>query len=278
VLNVLRRVRARLGERRTAWLRTWTAPLVRGAERVVFGGEIRRAVLKKAWLAHMRSSIRRDLFWTRPDEILHFSTHTETANLFVNDARTVNVQNFNRAFLTSQMILPGDAVYEIGCGEGFFTKRFYSYKARYVDAIDIEPEAIRRARRRNADAKITYVRGDAVAADPPRAPYDVIVWDGAIGHFPPDATERLLGKIAGLLTSDGVFCGSESLGECGGDHLQYWATLDELGGLLRRHFRHVEMLEDQYSIGDRKQDFRREAYWRCSNAERRLTDAHWRRV
>jgi SAM-dependent methyltransferase len=277
MLNVLKGLRTRLGDKWTQRLRTGVAPLLRFAERLVFGGEMRRAALRAMWLAHMNSSIRRDLWWTGPDEVLHFSTHTETLNLFVNGSQTVDVRNFNRAFLTSQMIDPGDTVFEIGCGEGFFTKRFYSYNARYVDAIDIEADAIRRALKRNADDKIHYFQGDAVALEPPRAPYDVIIWDGAIGHFSAAATERLLDKIVRALRPDGVFCGSESLGDCGGDHLQGWETLEDLAALLRRYFQHVDLFESHYPMGERGQHLRREAYWRCANVERRLAQKQWRR-
>lgn len=276
MLDFLRKIKTRLPSQQVARLQKVGAPIIGFSERLVFGGDLRRMMLRSMWLAHMRSSIRRDLWWTGPQEQLHFSTHTETFNIFANGSETIDVRNFNRAFFASQLIMPGDAVYDIGCGEGFFTKRFYSHHAAYVDAIDIDAEAIARARKRNADPKITYILDDAVCLKPKRAPYDVIVWDGAIGHFAAETTAFMLDRIAHSLQVRGVFCGSESLGDEGSDHLQHWVSMEELAATLKPHFQNVEMLTVEYPMGDQGQCFRREAYWRCSNETDRLEAVRWR--
>jgi ubiquinone/menaquinone biosynthesis C-methylase UbiE len=275
MLGTLRRLKSGLNDRQLRRLRLVAGPFARGVETLVFGGRLRRSALKALWLSHMRSAIRRDLLWAHPDRDLHFSTTTETFNLFANAAETISVRNFTRAFLAAEVIQPGDAVLDIGCGEGFFSKRFYGHDASHVDAIDIERSAITRARRSNPDPKIAYLEGDAVTMALPRSVYDVVIWDGAIGHFSPAVTDLMLEKIARHLRPDGVFAGSESLGDVGGDHLQFWSTPDDLARLFKKYFRHVELRVSSYAIGDEARHLRTEAYWRCSNGGERLQQLRW---
>ena len=162
---------------------------------------------------------------------------------------------------------------DIGSGDGFFTARFLAARCRTVDGIDVDPAAIEIARRTNAVPHVTYHLCDAVTAPFPREQYDVIVWDGAIGHFAPETTKELLTKIAGALAPDGIFCGSESLGAEGVDHLQHFTGLDELHELLAPHFPHLWLREVGYRTGGH---FRREAYWRASTSPARQEDVSWR--
>lgn len=274
MLDTLRQVKRRLNDGQLRRLRRWGGPVVRLAESVVFGGRARRAVLQGLWVGHMQSSIRRDLWWADADRDLHFSPTTETFNVFANASQTLNVQSFNRAFFVSQVVEPGDTVLDIGCGEGFFTKRFYSYNASRVDAIDIEPGAIQRALQRNADPKVRFFQGDAVTAELPGR-YDVIVWDGAIGHFSHDVTDAMLTSIKQRLSPGGIFCGSESLGHVGGDHLQFWDSLDDLARLFKSYFEHADLYCATYRIGDHGEHVREEAYWRCGQDRARLDRLKW---
>ena len=276
-VDLLRKFRRSVTKDTFRRVRNASAPILRMVEKVLFGGEPRRSILRALWLAHMRSSIRRDLWWAKDGEELHFSTHTETFNEFANAARTIDAQNFNRAFFTSLVIEDGDTVLDIGCGEGFFTKRFYAHRAKLVHAIDIDAGAIRRARRRNRDPRVQFFEADATSFVPPLPNYDVIVWDGAIGHFSAAQSDRVLRTIVSCLDADGIFCGSESLRHYGGDHLQAWASEDDLAALLRQHFRHVEIFSTEYRGGFSNEHVRHEAYWRCSQVESRLERARWQR-
>jgi ubiquinone/menaquinone biosynthesis C-methylase UbiE len=276
MVNALRSIKRRLGDQQLRRLRIVAGPILRAAEGVAFGGGPRRSILRALWLGHLQSSIRRDLIWAHPDHDLHFSTTTETFNLFANSAKTLDFQNFNRAFFAGQMIRSGDRVLDIGCGEGFFTKRFYSCQAAHVDALDIEHDAIVRARRRNSDAKVNYFQADAVTTDFPSPSYDVIVWDGALGHFAPDVTDAMLLKIKRYLRTGGVFVGSESLGHGGGDHLQFWDSLEDLGRLFKRYFATVQLTSATYGIGEAAQQTRVEAYWRCGDDSARIREAAWK--
>lgn len=80
----------------------------------------------------------------------------------------------------------------------------------------------------------------------------------------------MLRKIRDALTPTGVFTGSESLGRVEGqqDHLRFFDTLDDLSGMLRAIFPHVEVREASYPLG--KGLIRREGYWRCAMDAARL--------
>jgi SAM-dependent methyltransferase len=163
---------------------------------------------------------------------------------------------------------------DIGCGDGYFDRRFFGPRCAAVDAIDIETSAIDHARSHNAHPNVEYSVRDAVELPFPRDSYDVVVWDGALGHFPPETTQRMLAKIRKALRPGGVFVGSESLGAEGHDHLQFFATVDDLGSLFREHFAHVQVRSQRYRL--RNGVMREEAYWRCSGDSDRLDQAVWR--
>jgi 2-polyprenyl-3-methyl-5-hydroxy-6-metoxy-1,4-benzoquinol methylase len=93
----------------------------------------------------------------------------------------------------------GDSVLDIGCGDGFFTRPFYSDRTVRIDAIDVEESAIAHAGRYYAHPKINYVKCDAVAEPFPASSYDEVIWNGAIGHFSEADTAIVLRKIRAFL-------------------------------------------------------------------------------
>jgi SAM-dependent methyltransferase len=239
-------------------------------ERLVFGGRLRERVLLLAIGAYYRSLYRRQWAWSQ--EPPHFFDHRMGAfDLLVGRG---NPYAMARAFHAVEVVRRGDRVLDIGCGDGFFTSRFFAPRASVVDALDIEPSAIKHALRHNARPNVSYLEADAVAEPFPRQEYDVIVWDGALGHFAPDTTSVMFSKIHDALAPEGVFVGSESLGPEGIDHLQFFETLDDLRQTLEARFAHVHLRESSYELGDGT--VRREGYWRCGDSPVRLDAASWR--
>jgi 2-polyprenyl-3-methyl-5-hydroxy-6-metoxy-1,4-benzoquinol methylase len=267
-------IRRLVGERAYSKLRNRRIWLGRTAQRIVYGGPTRERVLISLLGSHYRNRFRRE--WLYSLEQPHFYSHRMGWFRLGFEDDDGGGSVYARAFYSSEVIRPGDIVLDIGCGDGFISKRFLAERAGRVDAIDIEPSAIREARRSNHKSNVRYLELDATRHPFPAKRYDVIVWDGALGHFDPTSTSSMLTKVADGMKPDGLFVGSESLGPEGTDHLQHWESLTELRTLLERFFHYVELKELSIVIGRQGQQFvRREAYWRCAMDRERLRALPW---
>jgi len=179
----------------------------------------------------------------------------------------------DRAAMARDTFADGDSVLDIGCGDGFFTRRFYSDRAGRIDAIDVEDSAITHAKRYHAHPKIDYVKCDAVAEAFPASTYDAVIWNGAIGHFSQAAI--VLQKIRTCLAPSGIFAGSESFGMEGHDHRQFFSDEFAVQKLFKPYFRYVVTKAVSYSIGPQRNFVRREVFWRCSDRRESLMRDAW---
>lgn len=265
-----RRVRWAITRRLGVLNQRLTAPRRRWVERVLWGGERRELLLIALLRRHYESLFRRQ--WTLAEELPHYFDHRIGSFAFATG--TAHAYSYYRGYFAAEVVRPDDSLLDIGCGDGFFSRRFFSPKCSHVDAIDVDPGAIAHAARRNAAANIRYSVLDAVSDPFPRQRYDVIVFDGALGHFAPETTAGLLDKIEAALDPDGVFVGSESLGVEGHDHYQFFETLDDLASIFGKHFQHVQLRVVEYVIPTGA--LRREAFWRCAHQASRLDDSSWK--
>ncbi len=211
--------------------------------------------------------------WIYSKAAPHFYNQRIGVSRFAFGTQKLGARSFNRGFFVSQVIQEGDRLLDIGCGGGFFTRRFYAGKCKQIDAIDIEPSAILAAQKYNNAEYIKYQIMDATTQPFPNSIYDIIVWDGAIGHFPPMAIDGMLNKIIANLSKKGVFVGSESVGEEGDDHLTRFETLEDFGKLFHQYFKFVQLYAEKYKLNDNF--IRHEAYWRCSNSPIRIKESNW---
>ncbi len=247
----------------------------RWKETLVWGGTVREQLLVWLLRRHYESLFRR--LWKLSAVRPHFTRHRLAWFLFGFGSRPMHPYQLVRAFYTAEALQPADVVLDIGCGDGFFTNHFISAQCAEVDAIDIDPAAIREAKRNNAKTKITYCLCDAVKEPFPRKTYDVIVWNGAIGHFTTADAKIVLEKITTALSPNGIFTGSESLGREGRDHLQFFETTNELAKLFQPHFAEVWTKALRYPVYNTI-FIRNEAYWRCSNSTARINKLNWLNV
>ena len=159
-------------------------------ENVIYGGTGRERILVKLLKKYYKSTLYRD--WNLKEEQPHF--YNQQAGIFITlfGNEDKGIDSIYRGFYSAEVIGDGDILLDIGCGDGFFTKRFFSSRCRHIDAIDIEKSAIHAAQSYNAHEKIKYYLLDAVKSPFPRDDYDVIVWDGALGHFGKDTTHLML--------------------------------------------------------------------------------------
>jgi SAM-dependent methyltransferase len=251
-----------------------TRNLAHLGELAVFGSGLREKIARGLLSQYYRSVFRRHWAWQVHGEP-HFSLHSVSLFDLLDGRLGQGIYALTRAFLSAEIIREGDHVLDIGCGDGALTRRFYAPRAAHVDAVDIEQSAIDYASKHNAAPNISYRKLDAVNEPFPQAAYDVIVFDGAIGHFTREGSAAVLKKISAALTPRGVFCGSESIGSEGHDHLQVFATADDLRSLLAGQFRHVRVKQQEYPL--QSSSWKRiEGYWRCSNADGRLEELDWK--
>lgn len=248
--------------------------VMRVIESLLFGGEIRERFLSRMLLALGNSKFRRQWIWSA-GQSPHFSDHRVTWFRAGFGASLGDATAFIRGYHVLELVSPEDVLLDIGCGDGFFARQFYSPRCKLVDAIDVDEAAIQTAKHWHTADNIRYHLMDAVENPFPLDCYQVIVWDGAIGHFPPQTIDRMLDKISATLSPDGVFCGSESLGREGQDHLQFFDTVDDLRRLLQPFFRYVHVKQIEYWIGRRRRYLRHEAYWRCAHSLERLDMVAW---
>jgi SAM-dependent methyltransferase len=240
----------------------------RRLEPVVWGGRVRERALVTLLRGHYDSLLRRH--WSDSENAPHFFDHRIGAFGFATGPGTPF--GYYRGYFATELIRPGDHLLDIGCGDGFFDRRFFGPRAAHVDAVDIEPRAIAHASRHNAAPNVSYVLLDAIKEPFPRASYDVVVWDGGLGHVSTAETEVVLPKIREALADHGVFTGSESLGREGSDHLQFFDGLQDLCSLFEAHFPHVQVRSFAYDVSGFT---RREAFWRCASDAGRLEQAGW---
>ena len=256
-------------------LRSLRLRLLALKESTLWGGSKRESALVKLLNRYYLSLYRRQ--WELSDEEPHFFSQRIGFFKFAFGDSGYGPYSFYRGFFGSEVVQPDDHLLDIGCGDGFFTKRFLSTRCAKVDAVDIEPSAIESARLYNSAPNISYHLLDAVNEPFPSAQYDVIVWDGAIGHFANETTNLVLAKIQSALRTGGVFAGSESLGFEGSDHLQFFESLDDLYTLFKPYFKFIELRSVDYRIGQGESSFvRHEAFWRCANQSERLRDCSWK--
>ena len=219
--------------------------------------------------------LRHRLEWELSQEAPHFYDFRSGVFALGFSDMPPSSHTLDRAAMARDSFAEGDRVLDIGCGDGFFTRRFYADRAGRIDAIDVEESAIVHARRYHPHRKINYVKRNAVTEPFPSDAYDAAIWNGAIGHFSTADTAVVLQKIRACLAPSGVFAGSESLGMEGHDHLQFFKDEAAVQALFKRHFRYVVTRTVSYTIGQQRNFTRHEVFWRCSDLRESLLRDAW---
>lgn len=115
-------------------------------------------------------------------------------------------------YLLRHIPRPCDAVLELGCGTGEFSRRLASL-ARKVVALDLSAEMIRVARSRSAErSNIEYVIGDMTTLPLRRSGFDCVVSLNTLHHV--DAVQAL-GTMRGALRPGGTLLIADVLDRAG---------------------------------------------------------------
>ena len=257
----------------TQGLRRMLRRLLALKERVLWGGRLRERVLVDLLRRHYASVFRRE--WVLAEAHPHFESQHAFFFQLGYGFQMFPAQAFARGFLGVEVLRKQDALLDIGCGDGFFSRRFFAPACARVDAVDIDPSAIAVARVRHGAPTVRYHLTDVIANPFPEPRYECVIWDGGLGHLSAADSRLVLKKIADALADDGVFAGSESLGREGADHLQVFQTPQDACRLFEPFFRDIRFRVMEYSLPWASGFVRREVYWRCSNHPERLGGDAW---
>jgi protein-L-isoaspartate(D-aspartate) O-methyltransferase len=120
--------------------------------------------------------------------------------------RSLNLPIATGRLLTEARLLPSDHVLLIGAASGYTAAALGELVASVV-AVEVDPALSAQARANlGASERITIVEAPLELGHPERAPYDVMIVDGAIEQFPEQlvAQVRPGGRIVGGIVDNGV--------------------------------------------------------------------------
>jgi ubiquinone/menaquinone biosynthesis C-methylase UbiE len=107
----------------------------------------------------------------------------------------------------------GRDVLDVGCGEGWLSRRLASAGARVV-GLDPLASALERARgHESSDPWPRYVEGAAEALDFPDSSFDVVIFFNSLHHVPAGSMDAALAEAARVLRTAGVLYVQEPLAQ-----------------------------------------------------------------
>ena len=166
-----------------------------------------------------------------------------------------------RGIFNLLVVKPGASVLDLCCGDGFNAHHFYSIRAGKVLSVDVDPAAIRHARRNFKAPNVEYQAAD-IRTSLPAGPFDNVIWDAAIEHFSEAEIHRLVAGIRERLLPGGVLSGYTVLEEAGKqhpDHEYEFKTKADLARFFSPHFANVLVFQTTYPT-------RRNLYFFASDA------------
>jgi 2-polyprenyl-3-methyl-5-hydroxy-6-metoxy-1,4-benzoquinol methylase len=161
-----------------------------------------------------------------------------------------------RGILPRKEMFDGCSVLDLFCGDGFFSRYFYSTIAGQIDGVDKDPSAIAHAKRWHSNPKINYVVLDAVKQDFPRDCYDVIVWFEAIEHLSEAEYAVVAERIKAALKDKGILMGStpivsaEHRTKRNWEHQNEFTSVEQLREFLQRDFLEIKIDTTLYPAKD----------------------------
>jgi SAM-dependent methyltransferase len=184
--------------------------------------------------------------WGLPPQPEHFDHHID---LFYSWLESRNSLWLERGVFGS-LALRGSKVLELGCGDGFNARNFYSLRSRHIIACDFDPKAIETARRKNSAPNVDFVLADIRNAMPV-GEFENIVWDASIEQFTPDEIEKILQDIKSRLTGDGILSGYTIVEKSDGtkslSHHEYeFKSKEDLMHFFTPHYKNVTVFETIY--------------------------------
>jgi cyclopropane fatty-acyl-phospholipid synthase-like methyltransferase len=159
-----------------------------------------------------------------------------------------------REILVRKQMRSDCIVLDLFCGDGVYSRYFYSSVAGHIDAVDKDPGAIAHAKRWHSHPRIRYLVLDAVKKDLPSLSYDVIAWFEAIEHLSEGEYRAIIQRVKDAMKGTGMLIGStpivpaEREGQGNWEHKNEFAGVPTLREFLSRDFPSVEIDVTVYPV------------------------------
>jgi SAM-dependent methyltransferase len=148
-----------------------------------------------------------------------------------------------RGVYARELMRRGCKVLDLCCGDGAYSRLFFSDIAGQVDAVDFDEYALDYARRYHAAPTVRFHRLDIVNQPFPDRDYDVVVWNAAICYFSEPDIRVVIAKIIAASRPDMQLVGMLPRAHGWIDHKTEFATAAEVEKYLRQFFSHVSVRE-----------------------------------
>ncbi|MCX6343488.1 MAG: class I SAM-dependent methyltransferase [Armatimonadetes bacterium] len=153
-----------------------------------------------------------------------------------------------RGVLGTMNLAPGDIAMDCCCGDGYFSRIFWSPITAHIDAVDRDACAVDMARKLACRGKVDFHVMDILVDTFPRSSYDAVFLFEAIEHLSVDDGHRVLEKIRGSLNTGGKLVGSTvqvdsaERGTYNREHDNEFETATHLQEFLRATFDDVSVV------------------------------------
>jgi SAM-dependent methyltransferase len=148
-----------------------------------------------------------------------------------------------RGVYAREKMFRGCTVLDLCCGDGTYSRLFFSDVASKIDAVDNDRFALGYARRYNTAAPISYHEIDIVSQPLPDTRYDIVVWNAAICYFEQAQIRNILGKIVRAGKPGMRLCGMLPKAAGYVDHKTEFADARSVEALLEEYFDAVTVRE-----------------------------------
>jgi 2-polyprenyl-3-methyl-5-hydroxy-6-metoxy-1,4-benzoquinol methylase len=184
--------------------------------------------------------------WQGAKKLEFFNHHLD---LFYAWLQTRNCLGWERGIF-SALCLKGGATLDLCCGDGFYSRNFYSLRSKTVCACDFEKTAISYAKKYNFADNISYQLVD-IRKNLPHGMFDNIIWDAAIEHFTLQEIEQILLRVKNQLSPSGILSGYtivENIDGCKqlSHHEHEFSSKNELLQVLAPFFKNTIVFETIY--------------------------------
>ncbi|MCT7528307.1 class I SAM-dependent methyltransferase [Aliarcobacter cryaerophilus] len=166
------------------------------------------------------------------------------------------------------VLTPESKILNLCSGDGFYDYHFYSKRAKKIDCVEVDKEAINHAKIHHQHEKINYIHSSVFDFTPKDEYYDVVLIRGAIEHFYENQQNQIFGLVKKALKPNGYFIGDAPKKMPGvlqhKDHHCEWEDENEMKIKLSKYFNKIETSSFK-SYGDAKiGGARTTLFWKCT--------------